>query len=95
MEENPYVALVIGAVCLLFSGWNVVWWIRTIVFYARRDWDYSENFGPQMAPGEDTEITENNQLSGRAKIFYGIPFFIMVPGFIGWTFLAVAFKALK
>lgn len=74
--------LIVFILCLIFvSVYYFYWYIRSVFFYMKNDWDFSLSYGPKIFRSDSTS---NDELaSPRLKFFVFLPFFAFFPGIVG------------
>ena len=74
-EDNIW--LWIG-LCLVggFCAYSWYWYIRSIIFYRKNGFDFSEDFGPEFFFGEFRD--ESFLAEPKAKFFFAMPFVLAV-----------------
>jgi hypothetical protein len=75
LEEK---ALEISGLCLsayfMVYGWY--WYLRSIKFYYRRNWDLTEDFGPPIYKSDPGD--EDNKASPRLKFLIYLPMIAVI-----------------
>lgn len=65
-----------------FCAYSWYWYIRSIIFYFRNGFDFSQDFGPEMyrsdLGGDDDCVLE----TPRQKFLIGLPFFVVLTTFM-------------
>ncbi|SDN73849.1 hypothetical protein [Ensifer sp. YR511] len=71
----------------LFTGffgavlaWILYWFVRSLLFYWRNGWDFSVDFGPPMAWGN--EFQTSNELRPREKVMCGYPVALLISTYL-------------
>ena len=68
-----------------FSGavlaWLLFWYLRSLLFYWRNGWDFSADFGPPMAWGDEFQ-TSGNEMRPREKVLWGYPITLLICAYI-------------
>lgn len=65
----------VGALC----AYSWYWYIRSIIFYFRNGFDYTEDFGPKLSEFPDDDRFKTKP---REKFLIGWPVFVVVTSFL-------------
>jgi hypothetical protein len=84
LEENVLVIFGLGlSGYFMIYGWY--WYIRSLKFYYRRNWDLTEDFGPTIYKADPGD--EDNEASPKLKFLVFLPMFAVLGTifFVGLT----------
>ncbi|WP_246777507.1 hypothetical protein [Rhizobium sp. BG4] len=71
-----------------FSGWSWYWFIRSIIFYMRNDFDFSIDFGPKIYMSEIDD--ERYVVTPRQKLVIAWPMIVIISlGMVAGVVLAL------